>query len=68
MVVEPWIDGLWQALDNCPNVTRPRKIISKIEETKMDKSEHVDLVKSDDDSGEMDQLLKQLYDVTLSDR
>ena len=67
-MVEPWIDGLWQALDNCPNAKLPRKIISKIDETKMDKSEHVDLAKSDvTNPDEMDQLLKQLSDVTIVD-
>jgi hypothetical protein len=69
LVVEPWIDGLWEALDKCPNVKIPRKTFSKVELNCSNTlpSPRSDLESEKVDSGEVDQLLGQLRDVTLKE-
>ena len=66
VVVEPWIDGLWEALENCPNVRIPVKTL-KVIEPSPDESPKPTLENDKVDKGEVDKLLDQLQDVKLKE-
>ena len=64
IVVEPWIDGLWEAFNKCPFVKISKKKSSKIFESNV--IEHVELKSDQMDSNQIDELFKRLSDVTLN--